>query len=127
MTRTWSASTGSSSQRHRCPGGAALRRRPPGDETTFLVFHDVIVPELAVAEDHGEHVADRLHPLAGCCLGEVVVAVPAWLLGRVGDQFEYNFEPGRDDSAGADDGGDVVLLGHGPIQPQSPHPVLTLE
>ena len=58
---------------------------PPGDEPALGELDDVVLPDLAVREGHGEDLAGGPDPLAGGRLGEVVVAVPAGLPRRVGE------------------------------------------
>ncbi len=104
------SSRGSSSHRHRCPGGSASTSagrqailRPSSNSTTWFCAH------LSPGQRHGEHVADRAHPLAGLGRREVAVAVPRRLPGRVCDQLEDRLGGGLDDPAGADD---ALLVTH---------------
>src|SRR5699024_4471523 len=65
-----------------------LRRGTPGDLPPLAEGDDMVVAHPAVAVRHHEHVADGADSLPGRGLGEIVVAVPAWLLGGIGDEGE---------------------------------------
>src|ERR1700761_517295 len=80
----------------------ARRRRLPGDPATLVEFDDAIVANAAVAQGHREDVPYRPDPLSLFGLREVVVAVPARLLGRIGDQLEDPVRGGGDLAACAD-------------------------
>ena len=79
-------------------------RGAPGDLATLDEGDDVVVAHSAVAVGHDEHVADGADPLAGLGACEVVVAVPARLLGRVGDEVEEGGGGGGDLAGGRHDG-----------------------
>ena len=91
----------------------AVRRGLPGDLAPLFEGDDVVVAHAAVAVGHHEDVADSVDALAGVSLGEVVVAVPAGLLGGVGDEGEDPLGGGGDLAAG----GDESVLSHGAIVP----------
>ena len=52
------------------------RGGPPGDPAALVELDDVVLPHLSPGQRHGEHVADRAHPLAGLGRREIAVAVP---------------------------------------------------
>ncbi len=97
-------SEGSSSQRHRCPGGSfptsegrhAIRRPSSNSTTRFSAV-------AALLDRHGEDVADGAHPLPGGSFGQVLIAVPARLLCRVRDQLEDHLRRCGDLATGCDD------------------------
>ena len=68
----------------------------PGDLAAFDEFHDVVLPHGTVGQRRLEHVTGPADALPGSRRGEVVVAVPARLAGRLGDQFENPLRAGRD-------------------------------
>ena len=71
-------------------GGRWLARigRQPGDASSLLELHHVILTDTALGQDHREDVTDGSDALVRPSLGQVVVPVPPGLLGRVGDEFE---------------------------------------
>src|SRR3954468_21072644 len=68
----------------------------PGDATSVFVFHYMILPDAALGEHHREHLAPSTEALTRGSFGEIVVAIPPWLLRRVSDQFEDPFGAGDD-------------------------------
>ena len=62
--------------------------RAPGDLAAFDEFHDMVFPDRSIGQRRFEHVTDLADALSRGSRGEVVVAVPARLEGRVGDQVE---------------------------------------
>src|SRR5260370_26982873 len=84
----------------------------PGDPAALLELDHVVLPDGAPGQRHREHVADPADPLASLRAGQVVVAVPARLRGRVRDQLEDRPGPGRDLAAGADHPRRLLLTGH---------------
>ncbi len=85
-------------------------RGAPGDEPALFELDDVVLPDAAYGERHGEHVADGAHPLTRRRFGQVVVAIPSRLLSRVGDEFEDLVCRRRDLAARADDRGSHTLI-----------------
>src|SRR5699024_7402936 len=90
-----------------------LRRGTPGDLPPLAEGDDMVVAHPAVAVRHHEHVADGADSLPGRGLGEIVVAVPAWLLGGIGDEGEERVRRDGGLAGGGDDA--VAVRGHAPI------------
>lgn len=95
---------------------AAWLSGPPRDAAAFGELDDVVLPDVAVRGRHGEDVADSADSLAGSGLGQVVVAVPAWLLGRIGNQLEDLVGAAADLAAGTDHTWNLVVARHLPIE-----------
>ena len=93
---------------------AGLGRRPR-DPPALLELHHVVLTEGPLRQPHDEDVAHGLDALAGVGPREVVVAVPARLLRRVGNQLEDPFGGSVDLADRADDPRSVVR-GPGPHQ-----------
>src|SRR5205807_1781927 len=72
----------------------------PRDPAPLVELDHVIVPDTARGERHREHIAGAPDSLPGGCAGQVIVAVPAWLLRRIRDQLEDQPRSGRDLPAG---------------------------
>jgi hypothetical protein len=92
VTRVQVSSTGSSSQRHRCPGGrrpdsagSQAMRRASSNSTTWF---SRMLPRVGL---HGEHISNAPDALSRFSFDDVVVAVPSRLLRRIGDQLEDSF------------------------------------
>src|SRR6516165_4014246 len=88
----------------------------PGDPAALVELDHVVLPDSAHGQRHREHVTPAADPLPAGCLDQVVVAVPAWLLSRIGYQLEDPSRPGRDLTAGADHARRLLLSRHAPIQ-----------
>src|SRR5690606_6272872 len=67
---------------------------PPRDAAILLEFDDVVVPHTAVGQVHAKDIANGGDALTFVGAGEVVVAVPARLLSRIGDQAEQRLRAG---------------------------------
>src|ERR1700742_4117477 len=91
--------------------------RKPGDLAAFDEFHDVVLSDGTVGQRHLEHVTDLTYALPGGGFGEIVVAIPARLAGRVCDQFENPLRAGRYRAAGSHN---AFGFGHTDIQTR-PH------
>jgi hypothetical protein len=74
----------------------------PGKPTALFELDHVILPDAALGERHREDSTRAADALPGGCHTQVVVAIPAWLLSRIGDQLEDPPWPSRDLTAGAD-------------------------
>src|SRR5699024_650500 len=94
-----------------------LRRGTPGDLPPLAEGDDMVVAHPAVAVRHHEHVADGADSLPGRGLGEIVVAVPAWLLGGIGAEGEERVRRDGGLAGGGDDAvavrGPAPILAHG--------------
>ncbi len=60
----------------------------PRNEPALDELDHVIVANGSSGEGHPENVADRLHPLSGLSGGQIVVAVPLRLTGRISNQLK---------------------------------------
>jgi hypothetical protein len=60
----------------------------PRNTPTLLELDDVIFPDVRPLGRHSEHFTDRSDALPASGLGQVVVAIPAWLLSRVRNQLK---------------------------------------
>src|SRR5215472_28030 len=76
----------------------------------------MVLPDIAPGQRHREHITRPADPLPIGCPGQVVVAVPAWLLSRLRDELEDPLRPGRYLAAGADHAWCLLLGRHAPIQ-----------
>src|SRR5262249_61918736 len=90
--------------------------RLPGDTAALVEFDHVVLPNVALCGRHREDLAYRADTLACGGLGQVVVAVPAWLLTRISDELEDRLRPRRDLAAGPDHARNLGVSGHGFIQ-----------
>jgi len=88
----------------------------PGDPAALVELDHVILPDAAPGQPHRAHVASLADPLPVGRFGQVVVAVPARLLGRIRDQLEDPSRGGRDLAASADHARRLLLGRHAPIQ-----------
>src|SRR5260370_41600738 len=59
--------------------------RLPGNAAALVELDRVILPDAAMGERHQEHLTRATDPLPAACPGQVLVAVPAWLLSRISD------------------------------------------
>ena len=90
--------------------------RSPSDAVALVELDHVVLPHVAFRGGHGEDITDSADSLPGRRLQQVVVAIPARLLGRVSDELEDLPSPGRDLAAGADDAQVLMVTGHRPIE-----------
>jgi hypothetical protein len=89
--------------------------RLPRDTARFLELDDVILPDAAAGERHGERVPDLADALPGRRRGQVGVAIPARLLERVRDELEDSLRRSRDLAAGAHYPLSLIVRCHDPI------------
>ena len=90
--------------------------RCPGNASALVEFDYAILPDVARGGRHQEHVTRAANPLPGRRLGQVVVAVPAWLLSRVHDELEDLLRPCCDLATGADNAGNLIVTCHTSIE-----------
>jgi hypothetical protein len=76
----------------------------------------MVIPDSAPCQPHGEHVAYSPHALSGRSFFQIVVAVPARLLGWVGDELENAVCAGSDLAVRPYDAPRLLLVGHTLIQ-----------
>ena len=74
----------------------------PGKPAALFELNHMVLPDAALGELHRKDITRAPDALPGRCHGQVVVAVPVWLLSRIGDQLEDPPCPRRDLAAGAD-------------------------
>jgi len=90
---------------------------PPCNQPTLLELDYMILPNVPSPRHHGEHATDRRDALARSGLDQVVVAVPARLLGWVGNKVENRLSACRNLAACSCHAW-TFFLTHLPIQPQ---------
>lgn len=98
------------------PAAPARLGRLPGDAATLDELDHMIFPNVAAGGQHRENVTDAADTLPSGRLNQVVVAVPPWLLRRIGDAFEDRLKPGRDIPTRADDARNLIITRHSPIE-----------
>src|SRR5258707_1105163 len=88
--------------------------RRPGNAAALVELDHVVLPDAAIGERHQEHLTRATDALPARCLGQVLVAVPAWLLSWISDELEDHSRPGRDLTAGTDDARNLIVTCHVP-------------
>src|SRR5260370_27931032 len=94
---------------------AARPGRVPSHAAALGELDHVVLPDAAIGERHHEHLTRATDALPAGCPGQVLVAVPAWLLSRISDELEDLSRPGRDLTVGPDDARNLIMACHVPI------------
>lgn len=79
---------------------------------------NMILPDVPVGDRHAEHLTDLPDALPASRLGQIAVAVPSRLLGRIGNELEDSPITGRDLATGAYDPWNFLVPDHVHIQAQ---------
>src|SRR5260370_27378290 len=95
---------------------AARPGRVPSHAAALGELDHAVLPDAAIGERHHEHLTRATDALPAGCPGQVLVAVPAWLLSRISDELEDLCGPGRDLTAGTDDTRNLIVACHVPIE-----------
>src|SRR5215831_14971977 len=93
---------------------------PPGDPPALVELDHVVLPDFTPGQCRPEHIASTADPLPGFRRGQVVVAIPARLFGRIGDQVEDRRRADRDLTGGADHPRRLMISCHAAIQAPGP-------
>jgi hypothetical protein len=89
---------------------------PPRNAAALAELGHVVLSDVPLRGRHNEHVADRADSLPGSRLSQIVVAIPARLLRRVGNELKDQVSACRYLAAGTHDARNLIVHGHTDIE-----------